>query len=122
MDLSVSSSSWCLGRAAVCDCGTPTDHSKAIPLLRFFFVYEYGSVVSYVAFVLYLFVSHLSYFWCLGTDVLYDCGIFWVSSLIVQGPVVQSVVSLTNSLVVKLLTALVRTQSNSHVFLLKECE
>ena len=22
-DLSVSSSSWCLGRAAVCDCGTP---------------------------------------------------------------------------------------------------
>ena len=23
LDLSVSSSSWCLGRAAVCDCGTP---------------------------------------------------------------------------------------------------
>ena len=39
MVLSISSSSWCLGRAAVCDCGTPwtflllffdTDHSSVI--------------------------------------------------------------------------------------------
>ena len=40
----------------------------------------------------------------------------------VQGPVVQSVVSLTSSLVVKLLTVLVSTISNSQVFLLKKCE
>ena len=32
LDLSVSSSSWCLGRAAVCDCGTPWTF-----LLPFFF-------------------------------------------------------------------------------------
>ena len=37
-----------------------------------------------------------------------------------QGPVVQSVVSLTSSLVVKLLTVLVSTISNSQVFLLKK--
>ena len=36
-----------------------------------------------------------------------------------QGPVVQSVVSLMSSLVVKILTALVSTISNSQVFLLK---
>ena len=38
------------------------------------------------------------------------------------GPVVQSHVSLTSSLVVKLLTVLVSTISNSQVFLLKKCE
>ena len=37
-----------------------------------------------------------------------------------QGPVVQSVVSLTSSLVVKILTVLVNTISNSQVFLLKK--
>ena len=37
----------------------------------------------------------------------------------VQSPVVQSIVSLTNSLVVKMLTVLVSTISNSQVFLLK---
>ena len=36
------------------------------------------------------------------------------------GPVVQSIVSLTNSLVVKMLTVLVSTISNSQVFLLKK--
>ena len=35
------------------------------------------------------------------------------------GPVVQSIVSLTSSFVVKMLTALVSTISNSQVFLLK---
>ena len=35
------------------------------------------------------------------------------------GPVVQSIVSLTSSLVVKILTVLVSKLSNSHVFLLK---
>ena len=38
------------------------------------------------------------------------------------GPVVQSVVSLTSSLVVKIVTVLVSTISNSQVFLLKKCE
>ena len=38
------------------------------------------------------------------------------------GLVVQSVVSLTSSLVVKMLTILVSTTSNSQVFLLKNCE
>ena len=36
-----------------------------------------------------------------------------------QGPVVQSIVSLTSSLVVKMLPVLVSTISNSQVFLLK---
>ena len=39
-----------------------------------------------------------------------------------QGPVVQSIVSLTSPLVVKILTVLVGTISNSQVFLLKKCE
>ena len=39
-----------------------------------------------------------------------------------QGPVVQSIVSLMSSLVVKMLTVLVDTISNSQVFLLKKCE
>ena len=39
-----------------------------------------------------------------------------------SGPVVQSVVSLTNSLVVRMLTDLVGRISNSQVFLLEKCE
>ena len=39
-----------------------------------------------------------------------------------QGPVVQSIVSLTSSLVVKILTDLVSTIPISQVFLLKKCE
>ena len=39
-----------------------------------------------------------------------------------KGPVVQSIVSLTSSLVVKMLTVLVSTVSSSQVFLLKKCE
>ena len=38
------------------------------------------------------------------------------------GPVVQSIVSLLSSLVVKILTVLLSTVSNSQVFLLKKCE
>ena len=38
------------------------------------------------------------------------------------GPVVQSIVSLTCLLVIKILTALPSTKSNSQVFLLKKCE
>ena len=39
-------------------------------------------IVSYMAFVLSLFVPYLSFFWCLGKAVLRDYGISWVSSLI----------------------------------------
>ena len=38
------------------------------------------------------------------------------------GPVIQSIISLTSSLMVKMLTILVSTISKSHVFLLKKCE
>ena len=41
---------------------------------------------------------------------------------IVLGPVVQSIVSLTSSLVVKMLTVTVSTVSNSQVYLLEKCE
>ena len=39
-----------------------------------------------------------------------------------QGPVVQSIISLTSWLVVKMLTVQVKTISNSQEFLLKKCE
>ena len=39
-----------------------------------------------------------------------------------QGPVVQSIVSVTSLLVVKMLIVLVSTISNSQLFLLKKCE
>ena len=42
--------------------------------------------------------------------------------LIILGLVVQNIFSLTISLVVKMLTVLVSTASNSLVFLLKKCE
>ena len=44
------------------------------------------------------------------------------SLLIGQGSVVQTIVSLTSSLVVKMLIVLVSKISNSQVFLLKKCE
>ena len=40
------------------------------------------SVISYVAFVVSLFVPHLSFLWCLGSTVLRDYDISWISSLI----------------------------------------
>ena len=55
----------------------PNDHSKAIPLLEFFFVC--ASVVS-VAVDLSLFVPQLSFFWCLGRAVLRDFDISSVPS------------------------------------------
>ena len=57
----------------------PTDLSKAKPMLQFF---GCASLASYMEFVLSLFVPHLSFFWGRGRDVLCDCGISWVSSLI----------------------------------------
>ena len=41
---------------------------------------------------------------------------------ILLGPVVQSIVSLTSLLVVKMLSVLVSTISDSQVFLLEKCE
>ena len=54
-----------------------TDRIKAVFLLQFLFVCAY--VVSYEAFVLSLFVPHISFFWYLVSAVLCECGIFWVS-------------------------------------------
>ena len=45
-----------------------------------------------------------------------------VSLPLKQGPVVQSILSLTSLLVVKMLSVLVSTIPNSQVFLLKKCE
>ena len=39
-------------------------------------------VISYVTFVVSLFVPHRSFLWCLGRAVFRDWGIFWISSLI----------------------------------------
>ena len=56
-----------------------------------------------------------------ASDLSLDCFTRLVSSSPYdQGPVVQSVVSLTSSLVVKMLTVLVRIISNSHELLLKK--
>ena len=57
-----------------------TDHSKAVPLLQYFLFP--ASVVSYIAFILSLFVPHLSLRLCLVRTVLRDCGISWVFSAI----------------------------------------
>ena len=51
---------------------------------------------------------------CLVPNGMYD------ETVHLLGPVVQSIVSFTSSLVVKLLTVLVSTISNSQVFLLKK--
>ena len=59
-DFDCSSSPWCLGRAAACDCGTSWTF-----LLPFYFICN-------VCFV--IFVPHLFFFWCLGKTVLRDCG------------------------------------------------
>ena len=66
--------------------------------------------------VVYLFIS--SYV-CIDLSV--NNKVLFCSVLICkpQGPVVQSIVSLTSSLVVKMLTVLVSTISNSQVFVLK---
>ena len=47
---------------------------------------------------------------------------FQIIPIYLQGPGVQSMVSLTSSLLVKILTLLVSTISNSQVYLLKKCE
>ena len=50
LDLSVSSSSWCLGRAAVCDCGTPW---------TFFLPCFYNNAVTEIADVCHIVMSLL---------------------------------------------------------------
>ena len=49
-----------------------SDLSKAVPLLRDFFVCV--SMVSYVAFIRSLFFPQLFFFWCLGKAVFRGCG------------------------------------------------
>ena len=80
-----------------------------IPVL-YSYIYQYciciytSTVFVYIP-VLYLYIYQ--YCICIYTSTVY------------QGPVVQRVISLTNSLVVKMLTALVSTIANSQLFLLK---
>ena len=57
--LSVFSYSWCLGRAAACDCGTPW--TFLFPLFYF----------------ACLVLSVFSYSWCLGRAAACDCGTPW---------------------------------------------
>ena len=52
---------------------------KSVPLLHFFFIYVY--LVSYLVFVLPLFIPHL-FISCLSRAKLHDGGISWVSLLI----------------------------------------
>ena len=62
--------------------GLTAARSKAVLLLRFFFVC--ASVVSNMAFVLSVFVPILSFFWFLGQAVFHYCGISSVSSLFLK--------------------------------------
>ena len=51
----------------------------------FFFLFFFcASVVSYLVFVLSLFIPHLSFFWYLRMAVLRDCGISWVIAPAIQ--------------------------------------
>ena len=47
---------------------------------------------------------------------------YWYIKTPYQGPIVQSIVSLTSLLVVKLLTVLLRTISSPQVFFAEKCE
>ena len=53
----------------------PTDHSKAVPLLLLQLSFVCVLLISYLAFVLSLFVLHLSFFRWLGKAVFRTCGI-----------------------------------------------
>ena len=58
----------------------PNGHFKMVPVLLFVCVWSF--VVSYVAFVLSLFVPRLLIRRCLWKDVLGGCGISWVYSIV----------------------------------------
>ena len=51
---------------------SPTDSSKAVPLLHLLVC---AWEVSYMAFVLSLFVPHRTFSWCLRKAVFRDCGV-----------------------------------------------
>ena len=63
---------------------------------------------------------------CFHGEIKKNVSTFWLIKNTLSGTmnssVVQSIVSLMSSLVVKNLTALVSTISNSQLFLLKKCE
>ena len=65
----------------------------------------------------YNMVKKNCHLWSDGLEVY-----IWLRFVNILGPVVQNDFSLTKSLRVKMLTALVSTISNSQVFLLKQCE
>ena len=59
--------------------------------------------------------------WCYGLLIQVQSGSNRTCVMVnYLGPVVQSIVNLTSSLVVKMLTVLISTTSNSQVFLLKK--
>ena len=71
--VSVSSSSWCLGRAAVCDCGTPW--TFLLPFIYLYFFYNNCTLIHsfnipiYISFflldyILFFFSSFLSHSFC----------------------------------------------------------
>ena len=62
-----------------------------------------------------IFTKHAKHYIAIQTNIALDK---WA----IQGPFVQSIVSLTSLLVVKMLTVLVITISNLQVFWLKKCE
>ena len=55
--------------------------SNVVPLFQF--VFFLASMVSYVAFVLSLFIPDLLFVWCPGKDVLRNIDISWVFSVVV---------------------------------------
>ena len=82
--------------------------------LRHIFRRAQLSIIALVLYNVYSFVK-IQHFWGSLLGFLYA-----KQSYNEQGPVVQSVVSSTSLLVVKMLTVLVSTISNSQVFLLKK--
>ena len=58
----------------------PTDRFNVVLLLQFLLLR--ASVISSVAFMMSLFVPHLSFLVCLGRAVLCDCSFSWVFLLI----------------------------------------
>ena len=91
LDLSVSFSSWCLGRAAVCDCDTHWTFKKSV-------CFMYSKSI------------HL-HMWTSRSMIFSHS-----SNKNSQDPVVQSIVSLTRSLLTKMLTVQVSRISYLQVF------
>ena len=70
LDLSVFSSSWCLGRAAVCDCGTPWTFLSPFFLRYIGYRNFINDFIKHVSLLILVHVRLLSYFLLL-------CGLFY---------------------------------------------